>query len=297
MSIKFPCPHCGSVIKCNNSSAGKRAKCPGCKQPITVPGVEVPCVASVPVVAVAPLPDPVSNPSPDLLPGLIADSADQLSAFNEQPIQPRGSKGLLLLAIGGAVAFTTLVVVCAGGIAFLKFRSDSGPVIAATGAIDQGQGGIEIKSATELAKHPWWRKPVTPGKINDMAAAVAQLQKDDEKEGGAGFLTIIVHSNGEFEKTYLPSSGTNFSGPEHDNPTTACLQGSENSVCIQFVPGIRRRAKLLSGRQAFDLLAKMVEAAHASEEKFRRTGVGDSLIDQLLNAEGPKDSAKSGVRP
>jgi hypothetical protein len=37
MSIKFSCPHCQKVLNVKDQFAGKRALCPGCKKPLTVP--------------------------------------------------------------------------------------------------------------------------------------------------------------------------------------------------------------------------------------------------------------------
>ncbi len=37
MSISFPCEHCGKQIKAPESAAGKRGKCPHCKQSTYVP--------------------------------------------------------------------------------------------------------------------------------------------------------------------------------------------------------------------------------------------------------------------
>ena len=37
MTIKFPCPHCKKMLSVKEHLAGKKAACPACKQPITIP--------------------------------------------------------------------------------------------------------------------------------------------------------------------------------------------------------------------------------------------------------------------
>src|SRR5258708_32607762 len=40
MSIKFNCSHCHKSLKVSQALAGKKARCPGCKQVITIPTLE-----------------------------------------------------------------------------------------------------------------------------------------------------------------------------------------------------------------------------------------------------------------
>jgi hypothetical protein len=40
MPIRFSCPHCGRVIKTDESFAGRKARCPGCQQLIEVPAAD-----------------------------------------------------------------------------------------------------------------------------------------------------------------------------------------------------------------------------------------------------------------
>ena len=42
MVIEFSCPHCGRELKLKDEAAGKRGRCPGCRNVITVPQPSVP---------------------------------------------------------------------------------------------------------------------------------------------------------------------------------------------------------------------------------------------------------------
>lgn len=42
MTIEFSCSHCDKVLKTSDDKAGRRAKCPQCGEPITVPAAETP---------------------------------------------------------------------------------------------------------------------------------------------------------------------------------------------------------------------------------------------------------------
>lgn len=42
MAIEFNCPHCEKFLSTSEDRAGRKAKCPGCGEVVTVPGLEVP---------------------------------------------------------------------------------------------------------------------------------------------------------------------------------------------------------------------------------------------------------------
>ena len=41
MPISFECPHCGRPTQFADDLAGRRIRCPGCKEPVTVPSEEI----------------------------------------------------------------------------------------------------------------------------------------------------------------------------------------------------------------------------------------------------------------
>jgi hypothetical protein len=57
MSIRFNCPHCNKSLKVNAELAGKRARCPGCKQALTIPALDPVASAEVEELAAAALSD------------------------------------------------------------------------------------------------------------------------------------------------------------------------------------------------------------------------------------------------
>jgi hypothetical protein len=46
MTLKFSCPHCKKVIRVKEELSGKKAKCPGCQQILTIPTVKQPASTS-----------------------------------------------------------------------------------------------------------------------------------------------------------------------------------------------------------------------------------------------------------
>jgi hypothetical protein len=66
MSIKFNCPHCQKSLRVNVELAGKKARCPGCRQPLRVPTLEpppaAPDVEALAASALADEPPPVPAP-------------------------------------------------------------------------------------------------------------------------------------------------------------------------------------------------------------------------------------------
>src|SRR5262249_30504172 len=61
MSIKFNCPKCQNSLRVSQELAGKKARCPGCKQVITIPTLELPA-ADIEALAAAAL---VDQPKPE----------------------------------------------------------------------------------------------------------------------------------------------------------------------------------------------------------------------------------------
>ena len=61
--LEFQCPKCSKKLKAGPSFAGRRVKCPGCSQAVTVPGVLVNDQrSSVPPKATAPSAGPIAPP-------------------------------------------------------------------------------------------------------------------------------------------------------------------------------------------------------------------------------------------
>jgi uncharacterized protein YbaR (Trm112 family) len=56
MPIRFPCPHCKRGLSVKDHLAGKRAACPACKQPLTIPAASAaPAAEDVEALAAAAL--------------------------------------------------------------------------------------------------------------------------------------------------------------------------------------------------------------------------------------------------
>lgn len=53
MTIKFPCPHCKKMLSVKEHLAGKKAACPACKQPLTIPATTPAPAADVEELAAA----------------------------------------------------------------------------------------------------------------------------------------------------------------------------------------------------------------------------------------------------
>lgn len=53
MTIKFPCPHCQKMLSVKEHLAGKKAACPACKQPLTIPAATLAPAADVEELAAA----------------------------------------------------------------------------------------------------------------------------------------------------------------------------------------------------------------------------------------------------
>ena len=65
--IKFNCPACGKKIAVQDEHAGKKARCPGCKQTITIPAQTT--QQDIPVAETAqPAPTPSQTPGPQAPP-------------------------------------------------------------------------------------------------------------------------------------------------------------------------------------------------------------------------------------
>src|SRR5262245_15474916 len=61
MSIRFNCRHCQKTLKVAAELAGKRARCPGCKQAITIPTLDPVALAEAEAMAAAAFADESAN--------------------------------------------------------------------------------------------------------------------------------------------------------------------------------------------------------------------------------------------
>jgi hypothetical protein len=67
MAIKFSCPHCRKTLNVRDYLAGKKARCPACKKPLTIPAsssARLPAPADVEALAAAALADELKPPEP-----------------------------------------------------------------------------------------------------------------------------------------------------------------------------------------------------------------------------------------
>jgi hypothetical protein len=64
MSIKFNCPHCRKSLKVSTELAGKRARCNGCKQVLTIPTLDPPPAELEELAAAALVDQPKPEPEP-----------------------------------------------------------------------------------------------------------------------------------------------------------------------------------------------------------------------------------------
>ncbi len=82
MPISFPCPGCKKTIKVADKLAGKRAKCPGCQTPITIPGLAD--SATTPAPAAKPASKPTEQKPPEKK--IVDDFDFGLAPLDDDPI-------------------------------------------------------------------------------------------------------------------------------------------------------------------------------------------------------------------
>lgn len=55
MTIEFVCEHCGKALSTSDDKAGRKAKCPGCGEPVLVPGAAIAAAVDVPPPPIRPV--------------------------------------------------------------------------------------------------------------------------------------------------------------------------------------------------------------------------------------------------
>ena len=142
----------------------------------------------------------------------------------------------------------------------------------------------EPEITANLVRHPWWRVKMTEDKVKQIVTAIVLLQPEQNRGRAGQLLVLMLSSDGKTLRAWVDNHGPAMPGLPDESRTSGMLQGGEDRAEIVFLPGDHGRKRNLTSREALDLLVKMVDAAHASEEKFRKTGEGDSILDQLNNA-------------
>lgn len=201
----------------------------------------------------------------------------------------------------GALIFIVLVILTGAGItAFFAIRdripdaktllgnpsrpAKSDTIAVAAPSTKRNPSPVTSTDDGVIAKHPWWRKPMTAEKIAELTSAIAAIQKAGTT-GDQGCL--MLRSDGKTEQ---------YGGvTERPDQPTAILANGDDNVAIVFLAGRRHPGEYLTRREARDLLTDALDRAYASEEKFRKTGVGNTTLDLLFDAKAPKVDPPAGT--
>src|SRR5688500_12080986 len=93
MSIEFRCSQCGQMLRVAETSAGKNARCPGCKTVMVIPAAgslasrELPALTPFAPTPAAPPPAAVPQPPPPAKP-VFPSAQDDLFEFLKQATTP-----------------------------------------------------------------------------------------------------------------------------------------------------------------------------------------------------------------
>ena len=132
----------------------------------------------------------------------------------------------------------------------------------------------EDEQELRLARHHWWTAPMTPKKVGGIVAALMVLQRTYDAHPAAGDPDLLLTSDGEIQTKFNLCEGGG------DGDTFGFLNGS----AVYFFPGRPGRGKYLTRQEAIDLLSDMLDKVAASDDKRRKTGLGDDFWDQLEEA-------------
>jgi hypothetical protein len=128
--------------------------------------------------------------------------------------------------------------------------------------------GVTAPRLGTFTGHPWWRRKVTDADIAKIVAAIANLP--------AAGQALYLHPNGNFAmERESPSKlfdevGCPFWGK-------LCGGGADTFILIMPEPGVVRA----SLAEAKSMLAQGIDAAHASEEMYRKKGRGYADLDEF----------------
>jgi hypothetical protein len=262
------CTHCSRLIDTSPLAPGAAFRCSACGQLHTPAVVKrtigCRCGAAIDVSHVKP-------GQPFACPKCGRRSPGVRRTTRSAPPCRRPVPWLLWFGVpGGAVVLLVFVVTV------LTNRPPAPELPVAQVAIPVRDFGPQVEA---IVAHPWWRRPVTREEAAGIVAKVMSLQREHDS-GTRGDLDLILWPDGTTQHDVHPLGGGEHAFP--DNVTAVMLQGGGERVILVFVPGPRRRSRHLSAAQAGDLVLEAVGRAHASEEKFRRTGEGDAILDQFL---------------
>jgi len=127
---------------------------------------------------------------------------------------------------------------------------------------------IKAPRLGSLRSHPWWRQPMTDGKIGGIIFAISQLPIRQE--------LLTVTSDGVYSTV-------------DDDPfmnrgdVYAVLDGDKEATCLRFFGASVIPLKNPTPRSVVvSLLSQGLDAAYASEELHRRTGEGFAMFDRFF---------------
>lgn len=275
MPIPVSCPKCHFSGSARESLSRKVIKCPKCGKRFQIgPAPDVP----------EPAAGTDYGEEPILLPDHSSEDemAEQLDSL---VIGDREERDYSRRKPGGGIAVLGLcvVVLLGAGIAFFFVAMNSQRQSGVAASPEKEVAGEEptLTGSSALTKHRWWRVPMSPSKIQIIIAAISGLQKEHEET--AEGVCLLLTSGGKIERLPLQDSG----GPGKPQCTFGLLQGAGENAAIQFIPGERYHSAYLSADEAHSLLAKQLDAAYGSEQNYKKTGKGDTLIDQFLDTKAP----------
>jgi hypothetical protein len=140
---------------------------------------------------------------------------------------------------------------------------------------------LETGSLSRMVRHPWWRKKMSLREIETICQAIFVLKHNE---------TMALLSDGRnFTWRLEPTAGPIVF---EDSAPLWLLQGGGDNVGIQYFSALDSRGKPIRLTATVSQLEEALDAAYASEEKYRRTGKGDAILDQLDQLKVPEDVLK-----
>jgi hypothetical protein len=155
-------------------------------------------------------------------------------------------------------------------------------------------GGAAGCGDEPLARHPWWRQPVSRRQVNYVVGEIVALQAECGRAGRADDRLVTPDARAH-RMGRRPASDP---GPAR---TAGSLFGEGEDTVLVFMAG-RPGAPRLTPRAAWELLEGMLDRAHAAQQEARRAGPSDSPPDPRPGGEaarpssGPRSTSRQGRR-
>ncbi|MGH7172770.1 MAG: hypothetical protein ACRELG_21010 [Gemmataceae bacterium] len=168
--IRFTCPTCKTVLQSPGPTAGNKVACPKCGQRLLVPNPVKPAAGNKTTLGAAPK---AGGPLP----------------FAPPRRNPRAARLALFLALG----LCALLAAGRGVFALVKALTKAGDSVEPSAANSATERASKTKpipaghSAAALAKHPFWKRPLTAQQVEEIADRLAHPGRTGE---------LIISNNG-----------------------------------------------------------------------------------------------------